>query len=138
VGHAACVYSLIRRLGRVFGGSARCPGRSRWAGQRRVRRRDALGDALVWPGRVDRLVQQSADIVVDCVAIEPTMRQAVALASKGGTIVVAGVPPAEVTIPLAIVQDHQIRIQGSVTYLARTTKRASGFSTSARFAPLTS
>ena len=73
-------------------------------------------------GRVDRLVQQSADIVVDCVAIEPTMRQAVALASKGGTIGVVGVPPAEVTIPLAIVQDHQIRIQGSATYLARTTK----------------
>ena len=60
---------------------------------------------------------QSADIVVDCVAIEPTMRQAVALASKGGTVVVVGVPAAEVTIPLAIVQDHQIRIQGSATYL---------------------
>jgi len=60
---------------------------------------------------------QSADIVVDCVAIEPTMRQAVALASKGGTVVVVGGLAAEVTIPLAIVQDHQIRIQGSATYL---------------------
>ena len=30
---------------------------------------------------------------------------------------VVGVPAREVTIPLPIVQDHQIRIQGSATYL---------------------
>jgi 2-desacetyl-2-hydroxyethyl bacteriochlorophyllide A dehydrogenase len=60
---------------------------------------------------------ESADIVVDCVAIQPTVRQAIALASKGGTVVIVGVPAADVTIPLALVQDHQIRIQGSATYL---------------------
>lgn len=60
---------------------------------------------------------QSADVVVDCVAIEPTVRLGIGLASKGGTVVVVGVPAADVTIPLAIVQDHQIRIQGSATYL---------------------
>ena len=59
---------------------------------------------------------ESADIVVDCVAIEPTVRQAVAVASKGGTVVV-GVPAADVSVPLALVQDHQIRIQGSATYV---------------------
>jgi 2-desacetyl-2-hydroxyethyl bacteriochlorophyllide A dehydrogenase len=74
----------------------------------------AAGDVA---DQVRAALGQSADIVVDCVAIEPTMRQAVALASKGGTVVVVGVPAAEVTIPLAIVQDHQIRIQGSATYL---------------------
>ena len=31
---------------------------------------------------------------------------------------VVGVPAREVTVPLPIVQDHQIRIQGSATYLA--------------------
>ena len=45
------------------------------------------------------------------------MRQAIAIADKGGTVVIVGVPAADVTIPLALVQDHQIRIQGSATYL---------------------
>jgi hypothetical protein len=31
--------------------------------------------------------------------------------------VVVGVPARDVTVPLPIVQDHQIRIQGSATYL---------------------
>ena len=35
----------------------------------------------------------------------------------GGIVVVVGVPEKDVTIPLPIVQDHQIRIQGSATYL---------------------
>jgi threonine dehydrogenase-like Zn-dependent dehydrogenase len=39
------------------------------------------------------------------------------VASKGGTVVVVGVPTGDVSIPLAVVQDHQIRIQGSATYL---------------------
>ncbi|GMA87984.1 hypothetical protein GCM10025868_32340 [Angustibacter aerolatus] len=32
-------------------------------------------------------------------------------------MVVVGVPVGDVTIPLPIVQDHQIRIQGAATYL---------------------
>jgi threonine dehydrogenase-like Zn-dependent dehydrogenase len=39
------------------------------------------------------------------------------MADKGGTVVVVGVPAGPVTVPLPIVQDHQIRIQGSATYL---------------------
>jgi 2-desacetyl-2-hydroxyethyl bacteriochlorophyllide A dehydrogenase len=80
-------------------------------------------DAALDAGAADLVDQvrdalgQSADIVFDCVAIEQTIRQAIALASKGGTVVVVGVPAQDVTIPLAIVQDHQIRIQGSATYL---------------------
>ncbi|MCV7279538.1 zinc-binding dehydrogenase [Mycolicibacterium flavescens] len=67
--------------------------------------RDALGE--------------SADVVFDCVAVESTVRSAVAIASKGGTVVVVGVPTGDVSIPLATIQDHQIRIQGSATYLPR-------------------
>jgi threonine dehydrogenase-like Zn-dependent dehydrogenase len=80
---------------------------------------DAVVDAAA-PDAADQVraaLGQSADLVVDCVAIEPTVRLAIGLASKGGTVVVVGVPAADVTIPLAIVQDHQIRIQGSATYL---------------------
>lgn len=60
---------------------------------------------------------ESADVVFDCVAVQQTLDQALALADKGGSVVVVGVPPAPVTVPLPFVQDHQLRIQGSATYL---------------------
>ena len=53
----------------------------------------------------------------DCVGVQSSMDQAIAMADKGGTVVVVGVPARAVTVPLPIVQDHQIRIQGSATYL---------------------
>jgi 2-desacetyl-2-hydroxyethyl bacteriochlorophyllide A dehydrogenase len=68
-------------------------------------------------GQVREALGGSADIVFDCVAIQSSMDQAIAIADKGGTVVVVGVPAAAVTVPLPIVQDHQIRIQGSATYL---------------------
>lgn len=57
-----------------------------------------------------------ADVVFDCVAIQGTMDQAIALAHKGGTVIVEGVPEHHVTVPLAIVQDREIRIQGTAMY----------------------
>ncbi len=68
-------------------------------------------------GQVRQALGGSADIVFDCVSIQSSMDQAIAIADKGGTVVVVGVPAREVTVPLPIVQDHQIRIQGSATYL---------------------
>ena len=68
-------------------------------------------------GQVREALGGSADIVFDCVAIQSSIDQAIAMADKGGTVMVVGVPAREVTIPLPIVQDHQIRIQGSATYL---------------------
>jgi threonine dehydrogenase-like Zn-dependent dehydrogenase len=68
-------------------------------------------------GQVRRALGGSADIVFDCVAVQSSMDQAIAIADKGGTVVVVGVPAREVTVPLPIVQDHQVRIQGSATYL---------------------
>ena len=68
-------------------------------------------------GQVRQALGGSADIVFDCVAVQSSMDQAIAIADKGGTVVVVGVPAADVTVPLPIVQDHQIRIQGSATYL---------------------
>ncbi len=68
-------------------------------------------------GQVRGALGGSADIVFDCVAIQSLTDQAIAIADKGGTVVVVGVPTREVTVPLPIVQDHQIRIQGSATYL---------------------
>jgi 2-desacetyl-2-hydroxyethyl bacteriochlorophyllide A dehydrogenase len=60
---------------------------------------------------------ESADVVFDCVAVQRTVGQAIAMALKAGTVVVVGVPATDVTIPLPLVQDKQVRIQGSATYL---------------------
>ena len=60
---------------------------------------------------------ESADVVFDCVAAEATLGQAVAMASKGGTVVVVGVPTGRAHLSMPVIQDHQIRIQGSATYL---------------------
>jgi 2-desacetyl-2-hydroxyethyl bacteriochlorophyllide A dehydrogenase len=68
-------------------------------------------------GQVRKALGGSADIVFDCVAIQSSVDQAIAMADKGGTVVVVGVPARAVTIPLPTVQDHQIRIPGSATYL---------------------
>jgi 2-desacetyl-2-hydroxyethyl bacteriochlorophyllide A dehydrogenase len=80
---------------------------------------DAVVDAAA-PDAVEQIrtaLGESADVVFDCVAIAPTLGQAIQLADKGGTVVVVGVPAQDVTIPLPLIQDHQIRIQGSATYL---------------------
>lgn len=57
-----------------------------------------------------------ADVVFDCVAFQSTMDQAIWLTHKGGTVIVEGVPERDVTVPLAIIQDREIRIQGTAMY----------------------
>lgn len=80
-------------------------------------------DAVVDASSADVITQvraqlgESADVVFDCVAIQSTVDQAIHLAIKGGTVVVVGVPIKPVTVPLPEIQDLQIRIQGSATYL---------------------
>jgi 2-desacetyl-2-hydroxyethyl bacteriochlorophyllide A dehydrogenase len=66
----------------------------------------------------------SADVVFDCVGGEATMRQAIAMADRGGTVALVGVPAGDLTLPMALVQDRRIRIQGVATYLPRDVARA--------------
>lgn len=71
------------------------------------------------PGVVDAMRERlggRADVVFDCVAFQSTIDQAIWLAHKGGTVIVEGVPEHDVTIPLAIIQDREIRIQGTAMY----------------------
>jgi 2-desacetyl-2-hydroxyethyl bacteriochlorophyllide A dehydrogenase len=83
----------------------------------------AGADAVVDASAADAVAQiraalgESADVVFDCVAEESTVHQAVGIADKGGTIVVVGVPAGEVRVPLHVLQDSQLRVQGSATYL---------------------
>ena len=80
---------------------------------------DAVFDASssTLPSDVRAGIGESVDIVFDCVAIQHTISQAIEMADKAGTVMVVGVPATDVSIPLPIIQDHQIRIQGSATYL---------------------
>ncbi|MFI1539223.1 zinc-binding dehydrogenase [Streptomyces anandii] len=60
-----------------------------------------------------------ADVVFDCVAREQSMAQATDLIAKGGHIVVVGVGAAGTTpIRLDLVQDREIRIEGTLMYTA--------------------
>jgi 2-desacetyl-2-hydroxyethyl bacteriochlorophyllide A dehydrogenase len=62
---------------------------------------------------------ESADVVFDCVAVQQTLDQAVALATRAGTVTVVGVPTGPLNIQLPAVQDQQLRIQGCATYVAQ-------------------
>jgi 2-desacetyl-2-hydroxyethyl bacteriochlorophyllide A dehydrogenase len=91
---------------------------------KRQRALDLGAHAVIDAGRPDAVeavreaLGESADVVFDCVAIQHTVSQAIAIALKAGTVVVVGVPSADVTIPLPLIQDQQVRIQGSATYLS--------------------
>jgi 2-desacetyl-2-hydroxyethyl bacteriochlorophyllide A dehydrogenase len=64
------------------------------------------------------------DFVFDCVAGQSSVAQAIALAEKGGTVIVIGVAQRPVEIPLPVVQDREIRIQGSAMYVAEDVRLA--------------
>lgn len=76
---------------------------------------DARGEDVAAQVRAE--LGESADVVFDCVAIQPTVDQAIAMALKAGTVVIVGVAQGPVTVPLPEIQDQQVRIQGSATYL---------------------
>jgi 2-desacetyl-2-hydroxyethyl bacteriochlorophyllide A dehydrogenase len=72
------------------------------------------------PAAVDTIREQlggHADVIFDCVASQGSMNDAIALAQKGGTIVVLGVPRYDVTIPLPLIEDRELRILGATRYV---------------------
>jgi 2-desacetyl-2-hydroxyethyl bacteriochlorophyllide A dehydrogenase len=64
------------------------------------------------------------DVTFDCVASQASISQAIELAMKGGTVMVVGVPTKDAVIPLPLVQDREIRIQGSAMYVRQDVVRA--------------
>lgn len=68
-------------------------------------------------GVVRKALAESADVVFDCVATRSTTLAAIAMALKGGVVVIVGVPAAGFELPIPVIQDQQVRIQGSATYL---------------------
>jgi 2-desacetyl-2-hydroxyethyl bacteriochlorophyllide A dehydrogenase len=118
---AGTIGLLTLRVARAYGASKVVLTARSTRGRERALRFGA--DAAVDAGAPDAalLVRaalgESADVVFDCVAAQSTMDQALAMATKAGTVVVIGVPAAPVTVPLPLIQDAQLRIQGSATYL---------------------
>lgn len=114
---------------------------TRYAGARRIVMTDMipskrararrLGADAVFGADAPRVVEQiraelgeSADVVFDCVSTQSTVDQAVRLASKGGVVMIVGVPVQPVTVPLPEIQDLQVRVQGSATYMSEDYERA--------------
>lgn len=64
------------------------------------------------------------DVTFDCVAVQATVDLAVDLAQRGGTVIVLGVPTDRRSVALPLVQDREIRIQGSAMYVRRDVERA--------------
>ncbi len=57
-----------------------------------------------------------ADVVLDCVASQRSLAQAVGLLRRAGTLVIVGVPPRPAALPLPVIQDWEIRVQGCAAY----------------------
>ncbi|MBM9467430.1 zinc-dependent alcohol dehydrogenase [Nakamurella leprariae] len=109
---------------------------ARWSGAERIVVTDVLpakreralqlgADAVVDAAAPDVVEQvraalgESADVVFDCVSVQGTVDQAVRMVLKGGTVVIVGVPVGPVTVDLPTIQDLQVRIQGTITYVSR-------------------
>jgi threonine dehydrogenase-like Zn-dependent dehydrogenase len=79
---------------------------------------DVAVDAAA-PGFVEQVLaglDGPADAVFDCVANERSVRQAVTVLRRSGTLLVVGVPPKEFALPMPLVQDWELRVQGCANY----------------------
>lgn len=70
-----------------------------------------LLDAIIGTCGKDR-----ADVIFECIGINPTMKQAIEYARKGSHIIVVGVFGDLATVDMAAVQDHELSLLGSAMY----------------------
>ncbi|MFI6861646.1 zinc-binding dehydrogenase [Streptomyces sp. NPDC050421] len=84
-------------------------------------------DAADLTAEAHAVLDGPADVVFDCVAREQSMAQAIDLVAKGGRIIVVGVgAPGPTPIRLDLVQDREIRIEGTLMYTADDYRTALG------------
>ncbi|HZK04572.1 MAG TPA: alcohol dehydrogenase catalytic domain-containing protein [Actinomycetaceae bacterium] len=57
-----------------------------------------------------------ADVVFDCVANEASIAQAISILRRAGTLLIVGVPPRDLMVPMPLVQDWELRVQGCANY----------------------
>ncbi|SNT35816.1 zinc-dependent alcohol dehydrogenase [Rhodococcoides kyotonense] len=58
-----------------------------------------------------------ADVVIDCVARESSVAQAVDIVDKGGAVLIVGVAAGSTPVPLDLIQDREIILAGCLMYV---------------------
>lgn len=58
-----------------------------------------------------------AAVVIDCVARESSVAQAVDLVDKGGAVMIVGVPDGATAVPLGLIQDRELLLAGNLMYV---------------------
>lgn len=64
----------------------------------------------------DNFVENKADLILECVGINPTMEQAITNARKGTDIIVVGVFGDKAMVDLGLVQDRELKLIGTLMY----------------------
>ncbi len=65
-----------------------------------------------------------ADLIMECVGVQPTISQAISNARKGSTIVVVGVFGKKPEVDLGLVQDRELSLVGTLMYQKKDYERA--------------
>lgn len=68
--------------------------------------------------------EDRADVIFECIGINPTTKQAIEYARKGSHIVIVGVFGDLATVDMAAVQDHELTLLGSAMYREEDFKKA--------------
>ena len=68
--------------------------------------------------------QDKADLILECVGLQPTISQAITNARKGSTIVVVGVFGKKPEVDLGLVQDRELTLIGTLMYQKKDYLRA--------------
>lgn len=66
--------------------------------------------------RLKQTLSQRPDAVFDCIAAASTVNDAIALARRGGTVVVVGAGHGEISLSIPVLQDDEVAITGSAMY----------------------
>lgn len=75
----------------------------------------------------DNLGRENLNLIFDCVGFEETLDTAINIARKGSQIIMVGVPPLDVSVNMAFVQDRELEIIGSLQYIDKDYIRAIDF-----------
>ena len=60
--------------------------------------------------------QHKVDIIFECVGVQATVNEGIELVSKGGDVLIVGVFEEDVMVKMGLVQDKEIRVQGTLMY----------------------
>lgn len=67
---------------------------------------------------VEKLPEQSFDVIAECVGMAATLQSAILASRKGATVLVLGVFGEDVAIPAGLIQDWELRLLGSLMYVS--------------------